>query len=169
MKGTMLLVFRIDNWATKWNELQKETHDLMWNRIRTIVNGDSDLFELDEDGKHMVRKLHDDHDEDRIRWPTPPEWEAANIDRVTSSVTQVSDDADMIEHVAMTASTQQRSLTFAVLGLTTPEQKRSSCDDLFWNCSDLCYKLRRAYDRDNDMEVCKYFDFADDSHLLCMT
>ena len=61
VKGAGLLVFRIDSWAMTWKELQKNTHTAKWNRVSRIINGESDLFELDDDGKHMVHKQRDDH------------------------------------------------------------------------------------------------------------
>ena len=99
----------------------------------------------------MIHKQRDDQEENWSRWPIPEEWKAAEAksqgsssNRVTRFATQQLETQERLtRHMAMTASLMPRKLTCAVLGLASPAQKVSSCDELTWNCADLCANLKQ--------------------------
>ena len=124
-----MLVFRIDNWPTKWNALQESMHTIMWDRIGRIVDGKSNSFELDNDGKHMIHKMRNIKDPNWPRWPVPEDWKAVNMDCNGNRVTSSSHDEPDYEIlyapdkqqgptrcIAMPASVRPRRLTFCSFG-----------------------------------------------------
>ena len=184
-KGSGLLVFRIDNWPTKWNELQESMHTIMWDRIGRIVDGKSNSFELDNDGKHMIHKMRNIKDPNWPRWPVPEDWKAVNMDCNGNRVTSSSHDEPDYEIlyasdkqqgptrcIAMPASVRPRRLTFAVLGLMTYALKKSTCVDLpdQRNCEALIQGIMRENHIKDDQEgrrrACNFVNF-DEEQLRC--
>ena len=151
-----------------WKELQRETHRVMWNRVSLIVNGKSDLFELDEDGEHMVHKRRDDQEASWSRWPIPEEWKEARVkslgklhDRGATKATihQPEQQECHIGPVTMVANVIPRQLTCTVLGLASPVRKVCKYSKLTQNCADRCARLKRKYKLKDHYEACEYFRF----------